>query len=95
VAPPLRAEAFFDRHEVYLPYPDEWFPINLYPDEPLGTALNPAIGGGSRIFCKCNISLEDDHIPRITPMYIREGQFYAVYRMRNYTTMRQALLFPR
>ncbi|EHK42301.1 glycoside hydrolase family 31 protein [Trichoderma atroviride IMI 206040] len=73
VAPPLRAEAFFDRHEVYLPYPDEWFPINLYPDEPLGTALNPAIGGGSRIFCKCNISLEDDHIPRITPMYIREG----------------------
>ncbi|GFP51923.1 alpha-glucosidase 2 [Trichoderma asperellum] len=73
VAPPLRAEAFFDRHEVYLPYPDEWFPINLYPDEPLGTALNPAIEGGSRIFCKCNISLEDDHIPRITPMYIREG----------------------
>lgn len=95
MAPPLRAEAFFDRHEVYLPYPDEWFPINLYPDEPLGTALNPAIDGGSRIFCKCNISLEDDHIPRITPMYIREGQFTAVRSVESFTNYNQAPSFPR
>ncbi|KAM0256094.1 hypothetical protein ACHAQJ_005181 [Trichoderma viride] len=73
VAPPLRSEALFKRHEVYLPYPDEWFPMNLYPDEPLGRALNPAIDGGSHVLCKCNISHKDEEIPNITPMYIREG----------------------
>lgn len=67
-------EAFFDRHEVCLPYPDEWVPLNLYPDEPLDTAINPAIGVGSWIFCKCSISFEDDHILRNTLIYIRKGQ---------------------
>ncbi|KAK0716079.1 alpha-1,4-glucan lyase [Lasiosphaeris hirsuta] len=32
-----------DKHNVYLPFPDEWFPMNLRADEPLGVALLPKI----------------------------------------------------
>ncbi|KAL6832031.1 glycoside hydrolase family 31 protein [Trichoderma camerunense] len=84
VAPPMRPEEESNGHQVYLPYPDEWFPMNLRPDEipqegeptpseHLGVALEPAIAGGTHVSCDCNISDEEARFPTITPMYIREG----------------------
>ncbi|KAK5991737.1 Alpha-glucosidase 2-like protein [Cladobotryum mycophilum] len=82
VAPPLRPEEEFKRHEVYLPYPDEWFPMNLRPDEEKGRALELAIDGGSYVSCECNITDEEKHVPYITPMYIREGAIIPKIRTR-------------
>ncbi len=62
-----------DKHKIYLPFPDEWFPMNLRPDEPLGTALLPKVDGGSRLKYNCLVSDQDAQIPYTCPMYIREG----------------------
>jgi hypothetical protein len=62
-----------EKHKLYLPYPDEWFPMNLRPDEPLGTPLLSKVDGGSRIRYNCLVSDEDGQIPYTCPMYIREG----------------------
>lgn len=82
----MRPEEESKGHQVYLPYPDEWFPMNLRPDdipqegeptpsEHLGVALEPAIAGGTHVSCDCNISDEEARFPTITPIYIREGEF--------------------
>jgi hypothetical protein len=73
VAPALEKNGN-DQHKIYLPYPDEWFPMNLRPDEPLGTPLLTKVDGGSRIKYNCQISDQDAQIPYTCPMYIREGE---------------------
>ena len=72
VAPALEKDGN-DQHKMYLPYPDEWFPMNLRADEPLGIPLMKKVDGGSRIKYSCLISDQDSQIPYTCPMYIREG----------------------
>lgn len=72
VAPALEKNGN-DKHKIYLPYPDEWFPMNLRADEPLGTPLLTKVDGGSRLKYNCQISDQDGQIPYTCPIYIREG----------------------
>lgn len=72
VAPALEKNGN-DKHKIYLPYPDEWFPMNLRADEPLGTPLLNKVDGGSRLKYNCQISDQDGQIPYTCPIYIREG----------------------
>jgi alpha-glucosidase (family GH31 glycosyl hydrolase) len=63
-----------DKRRVYLPYPDEWYPMNLRPDAALGDRLLSTVNGGTHVDYGCPISAGDAQIPYTTPMYIREGQ---------------------
>lgn len=72
VAPPLKKDGN-DKHRIYLPYPDGWYPMNLRPNEPYGVSLPTKVDGGSRITYGCQISDQDTQIPYTCPMYIREG----------------------
>lgn len=67
VAPALNKDGN-DKHKIYLPYPDGWFPMNLRPDETLGTALLNRVDGGSRIKYNCLVSDQDSQIPYTCPM---------------------------
>lgn len=59
--------------ELYLPFPDHWFPMNLRADEPLGRPLEAYAPGGRRVHYDARISDNEEQIPYSTPMYIREG----------------------
>ncbi|KAH8895231.1 hypothetical protein GQ53DRAFT_855393 [Thozetella sp. PMI_491] len=92
VAPLLRPESAKanlpenerSNHVVYLPYPDDWYAMNLRPDDPLGVALLRKVQGGSRITYYCPIRYQDDELPYITPMYIREGAIIPKIEPRDY-----------
>ncbi|KAK5651788.1 hypothetical protein OQA88_11655 [Cercophora sp. LCS_1] len=83
VAPALKKDRN-DRHKVYLPFPDEWFPMNLRPDEPLGVALLPKVNGGSRLRYNCLISDNDEQVPFTCAIYIREGAIIPKIEVRDY-----------
>lgn len=67
---------------VYLPYPNGWYPFNLRPDSP-GVALAPKVRGGSYIDYDAHIDWQEDQLPYITPMYIREGAIIPQMEVRN------------
>lgn len=64
--------------EVYLPYPDSWYPMNLRPDEKLGAALNFKTKGGSHVMYDCKFSSQESQLPYVNPTYIREGKLFYV-----------------
>ncbi|OCK81473.1 glycoside hydrolase family 31 protein [Lepidopterella palustris CBS 459.81] len=71
VAPPLDKKK--SQRKLYLPFPDEWYQMNLRPDDSLGMALSPKAYGGSFVTYYCPISDQEGQIPYVMPMYIREG----------------------
>jgi len=83
VAPALKKNGN-DRHRIYLPFPDKWFPMNLRADEPLGTPLLTDVEGGTRIKYNCIISDDDNQVPYTCPMYIREGAIIPKIEVRDY-----------
>ncbi|KAJ1323679.1 Glycosyl hydrolases family 31 [Microdochium nivale] len=87
VAPRLDAEcgtAGTAIREVYLPYPDYWYPMNLRADEPLGRPLIEYAAGGRRVQYDCRISDNEGQIPYSTPMYIREGAIIPKIAVRDF-----------
>lgn len=74
VAPELLQQTTESRHELYLPYPDFWYPMNLRADEKLGQKLERKVKGGAHVFYDCAISDQDSQLPYVNPMYIREGK---------------------
>jgi len=63
-----------ENRRVYLPYPDNWYPLNLRPDAQLGEKLGVKTSGGNFVDYWCPIRADDDKLPYLTPMYIREGK---------------------
>lgn len=47
--------------------------MNLRPHDDLGERLLAPVDGGTHVEYDCHISDAADHMPYITPMYIREG----------------------
>ncbi|KAL0932734.1 alpha-1,4-glucan lyase [Colletotrichum truncatum] len=85
VAPSLESEGSSgNKRELYLPYPDSWFPMNLRPDDPLGVPLSPHATGGQHISYDCRISEDEKQIPFSTPMYIREGAIIPKIEVRDF-----------
>ncbi|KAF6826526.1 alpha-1,4-glucan lyase [Colletotrichum musicola] len=70
--------------ELYLPYPDHWFPFNLRPDEPFGVPLGDQVVGGQRIQYDCRISDVESQIPYTVPMYLREGAIIPKVAVRDF-----------
>ncbi|KXJ89911.1 alpha-1,4-glucan lyase [Microdochium bolleyi] len=70
--------------EVYLPFPDHWFQMNLRADEPLGQPLQQYAPGGRRVHYDCHISESEAQIPYSTPMYIREGAIIPKIAVRDF-----------
>ena len=63
--------------DVYLPYPNAWYPFNLgiHPELRLpGRRLRPKLNGGRSFFVDAHISADAGWIPQICPMFIREGK---------------------
>jgi alpha-glucosidase (family GH31 glycosyl hydrolase) len=77
VAPALFKQSENSRRKLYLPGPDGWYPMNLRPGTTLGgilaERLNPKVSGGTYIYFDCHIAPNEEQLPYVTPMYIREG----------------------
>lgn len=79
VAPALYKESQRKTRKLYLPAPDDWYPMNLRPgtklhlDGVLAQPLSPKVNGGSYVDFDCHISPDEKQLPYATPMYIREG----------------------
>ncbi|KAH6887057.1 glycosyl hydrolases family 31-domain-containing protein [Thelonectria olida] len=84
VAPALLPESQRNTRKLYLPYPDDWYPMNLRPDEPIGVALSPLVDGGSHVEYGCHISDQYSQLPYVTPMYVREGAIIPKVEVRDY-----------
>ncbi|KAF4949869.1 hypothetical protein FSARC_13371 [Fusarium sarcochroum] len=84
VAPALIPEANRQTRDLYLPYPDKWYSMNLRPDDSIGAALLSPAEGGSLIEYNCLISDDEKQLPFITPMYIREGGIIPKIAVRDY-----------
>lgn len=65
-----------EQWEIYLPQPNKWFDFNLrtMKDGSLGVPLTAVRDGGTKVLWDCSINNNEDHIPYITPMFIRAGQ---------------------
>lgn len=75
------------KHQLYLPQPDNWFVFNLRPDhieDPNGDGLkisrrkglSAKLQGGTFMEWDDEIRLGDnEHIPYVMPMFIREGGY--------------------
>lgn len=63
------------QREVYLPQPNKWYDFNLrtMQNGEIGKPLQPSRDGGQTIMWDGSISNKEDHIPYITPMFIRAG----------------------
>ncbi|PQE17387.1 alpha-14-glucan lyase protein [Rutstroemia sp. NJR-2017a BVV2] len=77
VAPALFKQSEHSRRKLYLPAPDGWYPMNLRPGTTLGgilaERLNPKVSGGTYVYFDCHIAPNEEQLPYVTPMYIREG----------------------
>jgi alpha-glucosidase (family GH31 glycosyl hydrolase) len=79
VAPALYKESQRKTRRLYLPAPDDWYPMNLRPgtklylDGILAQPLAPKVNGGNYVDFDCHISPDEKRLPYVTPMYIREG----------------------
>lgn len=79
VAPSLYQESKRKTRKLYLPAPDDWYPMNLRPgtklylDGILAQPLAPRVSGGTFVDYDCHIAPEEAQLPYATPMYIREG----------------------
>ena len=85
VCPRLDTEKSGEPHKIYLPQPDSWYVLNLRPDhneypdrDSLKIAarvkLQPKLAGGTLMEWDDGIRPNDpEHIPYITPMFVREG----------------------
>lgn len=63
------------KREVYLPQPDDWYPLNLRPgvDGYNHEPLKANIDGGTTLMWDGAINNDPAHIPYINPMFVREG----------------------
>ncbi|KAL7276242.1 hypothetical protein RUND412_000778 [Rhizina undulata] len=74
VAPVMTRQVDAGGHRrIYLPQPDYWYPFNLRIDGSRGVPLSPKIEGGSKFDYDAVINSHPDHLPYITPMFIRAG----------------------
>jgi hypothetical protein len=64
---------------VYLPQPDNWYNFNLRIDGSVGVPLKPYIKGGSNIQYDASIRSDVDHVPYVTPIYVREGKLKLIF----------------
>ncbi|EJU04376.1 alpha-1-4-glucan lyase [Dacryopinax primogenitus] len=72
------------KRHTYVPQPDNWYTFNLRIDGSLGLPLSPVVEGGSVFMYDCHISANPDHIPYVTPMYVREGGIIPQIEVRQY-----------
>ena len=74
--------------KLYLPAPDDWYPMNLRPGTTSGGALAeqllPKAAGGTYVNYDCSIAPDDGKLPYITPMFIREGAIIPQIAKYNY-----------
>lgn len=65
--------------EIYLPQPNAWYSFNLgiEPGGKLpGQMLERKICGGDRFFLDAHISADSGWLPKVCPMFVREGKSF-------------------
>jgi len=74
--------------EIYLPQPNKWYDFNLrlLKNGSLGVPLNSSRDGGITITWDGSIRSNEDHIPFITPMFIRAGGIIPQIPVRQYVS---------
>jgi alpha-glucosidase (family GH31 glycosyl hydrolase) len=77
------------RRSVYLPQPDDWYVFNLRTLQGgfLGKPLTKSYDGGSTLDWDGSINNDFEHIPYITPMFVRSGGILPQIPLRQFVAL--------